>query len=87
MLYPDGIIHFQQDHPTIHDSRVVQEWLSLQAEVELIDWLPHAPDMNPIKNMWSEVQETWPILPRNSIKLWTLVSDVWHEVALSQCYI
>jgi len=40
MLYPDGIIHFQQDHSSIHDSRVVQEWLSLQAEVEPVDWPP-----------------------------------------------
>ena len=29
MLYPDCIIHFQQDHASIHDSRAVQEWLSL----------------------------------------------------------
>ena len=56
MLYPDGIIHLQQDHSSIHDSRVVQEWLSRQAEVELIDWTLRAPDMNPFENMWSEVK-------------------------------
>jgi hypothetical protein len=39
MLYPDGTIQFQQDHYSIHDSRVVQECLSLQTDVELIDWL------------------------------------------------
>jgi hypothetical protein len=64
MLYAEGILHFQQDHSSIHDSRVVQEWLSLQADVELIHWPPRAPDMNPIENTWSEVmgtlQETWP---------------------------
>ena len=93
MLYPEGIIHFQQDHSSsIHDSRVVQEWLSLQADVQLIDWPPRAPDMNPIENMWSVVtwtlQETWPVLrPRNSDKLWTLVSDAWDEVASSQRYV
>jgi hypothetical protein len=92
MLYPENIIHFQQDHSSIHDLRVVQEWLSLQAHVELIDWPPRAPDMNPIENMWSEVkrklQETWPALsPRNSDKLWTLVSDAWDEVASSQRYV
>jgi hypothetical protein len=38
MLDPDGIIHLQQDHSSIHDSRVVQEWLSRQADIELIDW-------------------------------------------------
>jgi hypothetical protein len=37
MLYPDGIIHLQQDHSSIHDFRVVQERLSRQADVELID--------------------------------------------------
>jgi hypothetical protein len=26
MLFPDGIIHFQQDHCSIHDPCVVQEW-------------------------------------------------------------
>jgi len=40
MLYPDGVIHLRQDHPSIHDSRVVQEWLSWQADVELLDWPP-----------------------------------------------
>jgi hypothetical protein len=92
MLYPDGIIHFQEDHSSIHDSCVVQEWLSLQAEVKLIDWLLHAPDMNPIDNMWSEVkramQETWPVVPpRNSYDPWILVSEAWDEVASSQCYV
>jgi len=92
MLYPDGIIHLQQDHFSIHDSCVVQEWLSQPANVELIDWPPQAHDMNPIENMWSEVkrtmQEIWSVLPpRNSDELWTLVSDAWDEVASSQHYI
>jgi hypothetical protein len=42
MLYPTGIIHFQQDHSSIHDSRVVQVWLLLQAKVKFIDWPPSA---------------------------------------------
>jgi hypothetical protein len=40
VLYLNGVIQFQQDHFSIHDSRVVQEWLSWQADVELIDWPP-----------------------------------------------
>ena len=70
-LYPDGIIHLQQDHSSIHDSHVVQEWLSRQANIELLAWPPQTPYMKPIENMWSEVkrtmQETWPVVPpRNS---------------------
>jgi hypothetical protein len=56
MLYPDVIIHLQLDHSSIHYSGVVQEWLLRQADVELIDWPPRAPDMIPIENMWSEVK-------------------------------
>ena len=92
MLYPEGVIHLQQDHSSIHDSHVVQEWLSRQPDVELFHWPPRAPDVNPIENMWSEVkrtmQETCPAHPpRNSDELWTLVSDAWDEVASSTCYI
>jgi hypothetical protein len=92
MLYPDGIIHLQKDHSSIHDSCVVQKWLSRQADVELLDWPPRVPDMNPIEKMRSEVkrtmQETWPVLrPRNSDELGALVSDAWDEVALSTRYI
>jgi len=58
MLYPDGIIHLQQDHSSVHDSLVVQEWLSQQAKVILLDWPPRAPDMNPIEETWSEVKRT-----------------------------
>ena len=46
MLNPDGIIHLEQDHSSILDSRVVQEWLARQADVELLDWPPRASDMN-----------------------------------------
>jgi hypothetical protein len=49
VIYPDGITHFQQDYSPIHDSRVVQEWPSLLADVELFDWSPRAPDMNTIE--------------------------------------
>ena len=92
MLYPDGIIHFQEDHFFLHDSPVVLEWLSLQADVELIDWSPRAPDTKPIENMWSEVkgtmQETLPVVPpRISDDLWALVSDAWDEVASFQRYV
>jgi hypothetical protein len=30
--------------------------MAVAADVEQFDWLPRAPDMNPIENMWSEVK-------------------------------
>jgi hypothetical protein len=47
VLYPNGVIQFQQDHSSIHNSHVVQEWLSRQANVKLVDWPTRAPDTNP----------------------------------------
>ena len=84
VLYHTGYPLDTKKEP-IHYSRVVQEWLSLQADFDLPPWTP---DMNTIENIWSEVkrtmQETWPGLsPRNSDELWTLVSDAWDEVASS----
>jgi hypothetical protein len=89
MLYPKGKIELQQDDSYIHDSPVIQECLSRQADVELINWTPRAPDMNPIENLWSVVkrtlQEKWPFdPPRNSDELWSLVSNEQDDVALSQ---
>jgi hypothetical protein len=92
VLYPNGVIQFQQYHSSIQDSRVVQEWLSLQTDVELIDWPPGAPDMDIIENMWSEVnktiQETWPdLLPTTKDALWTIELDACHEVTWSLYYV
>jgi hypothetical protein len=92
MFYPNGTIHLLQNHSSIHDSHVVQERLSWQANVELLDWPPQAPEMNPIKDMWSEVkrtmQEAWPVLPpRNSDELLALVSHACNEVASTTHYI
>ena len=55
MLYPNGITHLQHDHSSIHVSHVVQEWLSRQADDEILDWTPRGPDTNPIE---SEVNRT-----------------------------
>ena len=47
--------------------------------------------MNHIADKWSEVkwamQETWPVPPRSSDGLVSLVSDAWDEVASSQRYV
>jgi hypothetical protein len=40
VLYPYRVIQFQQDNSSIHDSRGVGEWLSQQADIELIYWPP-----------------------------------------------
>ena len=78
----DGILHWQQDNSSVHNSTVVQSWLQSQPDVELVDWVPRGADLNPVENMWAAVartlRETWSNNPpRTSDELWERVQDAW----------
>jgi transposase len=63
---------FMQDNASTHTARVVQNWLRNWAEehrVELLDWPPYSPDLNPIENLWA-------ILKENIIKAYPELSDL-----------
>jgi hypothetical protein len=42
-MYPDGVINFQQDQSPVHKSQLLQGWLAIQNEVELLDCLSCGP--------------------------------------------
>lgn len=46
---------FIQDNSPLHTARLVQEWLDQwchEHSIEIIDWPPYSPDLNPIENLW-----------------------------------
>jgi hypothetical protein len=53
--YEEGII-FMQDNAGIHTAHITRAWLT-EHNVELIDWPPYSPDMNPIENLWFWLKE------------------------------
>lgn len=90
-LYPEGTIEFQQDNAPIHTAQLIQNWLSNENYINLIDWPPCSPDLNPIENVWAEtkrvLRENWVYPgPRNADELWLLVHEAWEEVAHSENY-
>lgn len=50
----NGIL--QQDNALVHTARVAQEVLA-KAKVRTLTWPAYSPDLNPIENLWSVMQE------------------------------
>jgi transposase InsO family protein len=42
---------FMQDNASIHTAHAVRDWF-IDHGIELVDWPPYSPDLNPIENLW-----------------------------------
>jgi transposase len=55
-FYPREHWWFQQDNAPQHSSRAARTWFS-QHGVDLLDFPPYSPDLNPIENLWAIVKK------------------------------
>jgi transposase len=42
---------FMHDNARIHQAIIVQDWFA-ERDIDVLDWPPYSPDMNPIENLW-----------------------------------
>lgn len=75
---------FMQDNSPVHTAENVMQFFSRQ-NFTVMEWPPKSPDLNPIENVWSRMENGWPpIHPRNKATLHAVVQDRWQTVGSNQ---
>jgi transposase len=92
------MIHFMQDGARIHWATVVRNWFMLiekkgiaGGKIEIIEWPPCSPDLNPIENAWarmkSDFERNYPQLldsklPQRELKeeIVAAIQDCWSRL-------
>jgi hypothetical protein len=53
--YEPGMV-FMQDNAPIHKAQKIKDWLEIHG-VEVTEWPPYSPDLNPIEHVWSWMKQ------------------------------
>ncbi|CAG9565363.1 unnamed protein product [Danaus chrysippus] len=81
----DGL-KFQQDNATCHKSAHTMKWFA-ENHIDLLDWPPQSPDLNPIEHIWSILKKN---IRRHSISnkqaLLAALQQEWKNISREECF-
>ena len=80
-LRKDDII-FQQDNDSKHTATDTKVWFYHNG-IEVLDWPPYSPDLNPIEHLWNEIDKRRRRLHveiDDPDELWEAIQKVWVEM-------
>ena len=80
-LDKDDII-FQQDNDLKHTANLTKQWFD-DNDINLLEWPPQSPDLNPIKHLWNEIDRRLRKLEtrvHSQDQLWEAIQKIWVEM-------
>lgn len=84
MVYSGGDGYFQQDNAPCHKAGIVLRWFEEHdGEFNLLRWPAQSPDLNPIENLWDEIERAlrqMDPVPSNLQELASAVQRAWSGI-------
>jgi transposase len=75
-------IVFQHDNDPKHTSNIVTAWLANE-HIEVLDWPPQSPDLNPIEHVWRHFKmelAKHPTMATSMHELWERAEEAWNKI-------
>lgn len=77
--------NFMHDNDPKHTSKLVKQWL-LDQRIDVLPWPAQSPDLNPIENLWNDVEEHIKMRkPKNCSELWEAAQEGWSCIPVKRC--
>ena len=82
-----GTWRLMQDNAPSHTAKAVKSFLA-RRRVELIEWPPYSPDLNPIENLWQwmkkKLETEFPIC-ESAEEIEALIFQIWRTITPELC--